>query len=688
MKTSVLIGRKIKALQDYPNGGDVLKGDIGTIVSDGVVDFSSQKKYYINGFLDYSCYELLPLLQFEIKKELDRFKIGDIIEVIKKPDTWASGRTEWNAEVPLELTFPIKFTVRDIHYESNSNFISLFDGKYGWCYREEYKDLFKLISSVSSDKSTKGLNKSTLTIGEYYTFEWKFDEKDCKAIVYFTDHKFRSNEILFPYTKEYNPKSSAFYGPFEGENRLIRNSTKKEINHLIQCRKAKKYVVYEKSNERWYKRTNIPLEVIGNYLYYVKGTIDCFQIKYYERINSNGSFSYIQNTCVIDNMEELTDLSEIQPYLPDGHVDKQLQFVKGKWYKNIGSGGNYIGKFNRLKNDCFYCSEYIYNNSYRKSEDLNLTASYKNAEVCSLEEIQKYLPDGHVDKKVTKEPYQNVTDINVGDIVKCISENRSRYASNAGAGWRKDLEFKVTRKEKSMAPECYIYFGGKNDNGVYSDAVRLVRRNSLEWKEGAYVRYKGTKNNNGSWERYFGSYGVKAGDVGIIKKLLSDGLIYVKDNIRNEKIDGSLSAEDLELITEEEYNNCLAKLKNKDKKPLFDIGEIVIITNSEKGNNNDKEFYKGRICKISILNYMEQSSYFGDYWYWLEDDKGCLIDKYNAVVGTSLRKATDEELLHSSFNFYIPKVFKVEIAEGINGIVYEPKKNEHIQLKTFSVKKI
>jgi hypothetical protein len=55
------VGRYIKALIDYPNGGNVKKGEIGQIVRHDEVNFPSQKNYAISTTLDPSRYELLPV---------------------------------------------------------------------------------------------------------------------------------------------------------------------------------------------------------------------------------------------------------------------------------------------------------------------------------------------------------------------------------------------------------------------------------------------------------------------------------------------------------------------------------------------------------------------------------------------------------------------------------------------------
>lgn len=76
----------------------------------------------------------------------------------------------------------------------------------------------------------------------------------------------------------------------------------------------------------------------------------------------------------------------------------------------------------------------------------------------------------------TKDDYLNVRDIKVGDTVICIEKNESKFnrLDGAGAGWFANYEFKVT--DITVSGAYNIYFGGKGGNGVYSDAVRLVKR--------------------------------------------------------------------------------------------------------------------------------------------------------------------------------------------------------------------
>jgi hypothetical protein len=91
-------------------------------------------------------------------------------------------------------------------------------------------------------------------------------------------------------------------------------------------------------------------------------------------------------------------------------------------------------------------------------------------------DLRKALPH-EIPTEITSNDYQNVLDIQVGDIVQCISENKSRFCSDAGNGWQKDLIFLVTKVAEYGNHN--VYFGGKNTNGVYSDSIKLVKRKDI-----------------------------------------------------------------------------------------------------------------------------------------------------------------------------------------------------------------
>ena len=61
--------KKIQALKNYPNGGSVKKGEIGTLVKDRIYDFPSQSGYWVEIALigiDYKIIEEKEELNYEI----------------------------------------------------------------------------------------------------------------------------------------------------------------------------------------------------------------------------------------------------------------------------------------------------------------------------------------------------------------------------------------------------------------------------------------------------------------------------------------------------------------------------------------------------------------------------------------------------------------------------------------------
>ncbi|MBC7088750.1 MAG: hypothetical protein H5T96_09850, partial [Tissierellales bacterium] len=81
--------------------------------------------------------------------------------------------------------------------------------------------------------------------------------------------------------------------------------------------------------------------------------------------------------------------------------EKEMKFEVGKWYKNPDWGykDSYYGKLTDVVPkdlSIFPSKEYIRNGEYRNSG--NYFTSAKNCVEVPLEEIQQYLPEGHVDK--------------------------------------------------------------------------------------------------------------------------------------------------------------------------------------------------------------------------------------------------------------------------------------------------
>jgi len=136
---------------------------------------------------------------------------------------------------------------------------------------------------------------------------------------------------------------------------------------------------------------------------FIKSTGTCK----YDVIWTVGGFEsdYSSNNETLSSWTPLTDLSEIQEYLPDGHSDKKPilpKFEVGKWYKNLGEKQDYMGKFEKLIGNQWYCSDHIYKRIHQNYGG-NLTSEFKFAVKCTSEEIQQYLPTNHPDRVKPKE---------------------------------------------------------------------------------------------------------------------------------------------------------------------------------------------------------------------------------------------------------------------------------------------
>lgn len=183
---------------------------------------------------------------------------------------------------------------------------------------------------------------------------------------------------------------------------------------------------------KWYKRITVPrtfikfshLEKNGN----IRSSEDICNKTY---CNENSGFGFDINEFVL-----VTDLSEISDYLPENHPDKigkEEQIVNkgkevlyseaykntvmgvtlehGKWYY-IHTMYKWYIKFDKIEKGKLYCLECIDIQNidlYPKSEFVFIKKKYrskgqyslehlKSIKKATVEEIQSYLPEGHVDK--------------------------------------------------------------------------------------------------------------------------------------------------------------------------------------------------------------------------------------------------------------------------------------------------
>jgi len=125
---------------------------------------------------------------------------------------------------------------------------------------------------------------------------------------------------------------------------------------------------------------------------------------------------------------ELTDLSEIQQYLPDNHPDKikaHPEYIVGKWYKM----GEWIAKFSSLNKDQFWCSiSGTPHDNYKHCEYGVLSISRHGIPelITDMTEVYKLFPEEKPnDPKSDSLNYK----FKVGDIVEIIK---------SGSGYREE----------------------------------------------------------------------------------------------------------------------------------------------------------------------------------------------------------------------------------------------------------
>lgn len=259
---------------------------------------------------------------------------------------------------------------------------------------------------------------------------------------------------------------------------------------------------------------------------------------------------------IYKNVEKWKGIIELMPkgFNPN-IVESKPRFEVGKWYKNISEKGWY-SKFKRLIDNKFEVSDYITNQGKYRTE--GWFSLHDGHEEVSLEEIQQYLPEGHVDKL---NPVDNQIPERLSFYVKYTEEftedlynklvewsknnckGKPRNWNDTYSGFRNNyfifdnwgLNYKTYDKDT-------IHYGV--DNNTQSCKVEksvneikdLINYNKQEYNllEEAKRRYPiGTKyiglnsNGNGVYENGISRYNPESETKGFIWVELSNGFIYV-----------------------------------------------------------------------------------------------------------------------------------------------------------------
>lgn len=305
----------------------------------------------------------------------------------------------------------------------------------------------------------------------------------------------------------------------------------------------------------------------------------------------------------IENIKELS-LEEIQRYLPEGHKDKLPKkltiddLVKGEIYYFRNDSGEWILLFGGNIRDCKtvhkQSTRFTTGNFTVRCAELRLaTPEEKHWLITSIKQ-NKFIPQSELDKydergNLVETDYLNILNIEVGDIVKCVSDrNVTKFANYNGAGWESDLEFIVTKIDGYS--EYKVYFGGKDNNGVFSDAVRLVKRKETKHIDRNWYVEVNSQEEADAILQYLESIGEKVGSTNLDRLFNSEsGYIYVTTN-----------SDDITWwVGKKRY------IKNKIQKQLSDI-----IPNYSKVNRNVYYEVENQEQYLEILDWLESKGEF------------------------------------------------------------------------------
>lgn len=78
---------------------------------------------------------------------------------------------------------------------------------------------------------------------------------------------------------------------------------------------------------------------------------------------------------------------------------KKEDFIIGQWYKNLGLDTLWIGRYAANSETTGFWGDMFITPTPKEYDNCpGYISGISKAELCSLEEIQQYLPDGHPDK--------------------------------------------------------------------------------------------------------------------------------------------------------------------------------------------------------------------------------------------------------------------------------------------------
>jgi len=172
------------------------------------------------------------------------------------------------------------------------------------------------------------------------------------------------------------------------------------------------------------------------------------------------------------NKRNITKAKELQPHLFEDIPIIGNIYVSGNYIHDIVSNKPY--KHNntaiRIKSKIFY----------NKDSVLPLS-NKKPGRLANQEEIDWFNACVKAGKFVEKPTSKKKVEFKVGDTVRCIDKGKK------GAGWKKDLVFKIESLTNIVEGECIVWVESSN-KGVYTSSLEFVSENTFEPKVGDYYK--------------------------------------------------------------------------------------------------------------------------------------------------------------------------------------------------------
>lgn len=401
---------------------------------------------------------------------------------------------------------------------------------------------------------------------------------------------------------------------------------------------------------------------------YVKCTVQlgfCVVGKIYKTKPEKDSFRWLyefSNTNAMDrvhvgNWDYAGDLEwtmkYFEPVTKEEYLKQQTisQLEVGKWYmitSSLFKPYEHISKFAYLRNGKFYYSERVYENTYRNQEDFH---SYPyEVRLCSLEEIQDYLPDGHVDKIKSKQ-----------DLM--IEEAKKRYpigckvkllASNVGGNYKNEV-----RHTKYLYFEDQLYVDGNLllfHKGQWAEIIPEIKL----WDAGTYVVFLMDNIHNN---------GFMKGDIQQIKNhVKNERISYVNgcsNHLKEVAPNGIVNGIHVKWFATKQEAEAFAKtlLVKEEPKSQFKEGDYIVSKLAPK--------HIGRITEIEDNR---------KYYYWGFGNSGEYKDYdwyYYGKLGNDCRLATPKEI-----EKFLIKVAKLKgFKEGVYTKYYDNSAKKPIECK-------